>query len=339
MSLNYSRLISANSIFVKQIQIQNLRDPGPIVYSFSEKPALRGFVNYNETHDDHVESWSHKEWRYWLNAGSTIQLSYDVKGFSQDYLVLAFIRGTQFFEDWKRAPNSRAKTRNWYRIHGSGVKYLTVDRDDDYFVAFGNLNSQDMEVVSTLNIHSTVYSTEGADRKTVLTSDIETINMPLTLFHANSLLLTTPSEPLDGVDVWEVAVIYSTRWMSYGVLWGTIAAILVVFCGLESGGHIFRRTREELPLLAPQDEPTAPSYATSNSSSVSIPHPDEHGGSPRDEHRLCTICLDATKDCFFDPCGHSCTCYTCGQRIQEGNSGLCPLCRQPIRAVRKIFDS
>lgn len=41
-------------------QIQNLRDPGPIVYSFSEKPALRGFVNYNETHDDQVESWSHK---------------------------------------------------------------------------------------------------------------------------------------------------------------------------------------------------------------------------------------------------------------------------------------
>lgn len=41
-------------------QIQNLGDPGPIVYSFSEKPALRDFVNYNETHDDHLESRSHK---------------------------------------------------------------------------------------------------------------------------------------------------------------------------------------------------------------------------------------------------------------------------------------
>lgn len=31
-------------------------------------------------------------------------------------------------------------------IAGSGVKYFEADRDGDYFVAFGNLNVQDMEV-------------------------------------------------------------------------------------------------------------------------------------------------------------------------------------------------
>ena len=32
------------------------------------------------------------------------------------------------------------------------------------------------------------------------------------------------------------------------------------------------------------------------------------------EDQLCTICLDARKDSFFDPCGHRCTCYSCGMR-------------------------
>jgi hypothetical protein len=31
-------------------------------------------------------------------------------------------------------------------IAGSGVKDFRVDRDDEYFIAFGNLNRGDMEV-------------------------------------------------------------------------------------------------------------------------------------------------------------------------------------------------
>jgi len=100
---------------------------------------------------------------------------------------------------------------------------------------------------------------------------------------------------------------------------GAIVVVLVVFFGVEVGGvHIWRRSREELPLLAPQDDQAVPSHATSNSSSIAISTPsgelDEHGGSPRNDQQLCTICLDAPKDCFFDPCGHRCTCYGCGQR-------------------------
>lgn len=29
---------------------------------------------------------------------------------------------------------------------------------------------------------------------------------------------------------------------------------------------------------------------------------------------LCVICFDARRDCFFLPCGHFATCYTCGTR-------------------------
>lgn len=30
--------------------------------------------------------------------------------------------------------------------------------------------------------------------------------------------------------------------------------------------------------------------------------------------RLCTLCLDAPRDCFFLPCGHCVACFTCGTR-------------------------
>jgi hypothetical protein len=30
--------------------------------------------------------------------------------------------------------------------------------------------------------------------------------------------------------------------------------------------------------------------------------------------QLCTVCLDAPNDSFFDPCGHCCRCYSCGMR-------------------------
>lgn len=33
-----------------------------------------------------------------------------------------------------------------------------------------------------------------------------------------------------------------------------------------------------------------------------------------DTCRLCAICLDSPRDCFFLPCGHSAACFSCGSR-------------------------
>lgn len=40
---------------------------------------------------------------------------------------------------------------------------------------------------------------------------------------------------------------------------------------------------------------------------------EEVESSDQSQH-LCVICCEARKDCFFLPCGHSTTCYTCGLR-------------------------
>ncbi|XP_031395671.1 E3 ubiquitin-protein ligase APD2-like [Punica granatum] len=55
--------------------------------------------------------------------------------------------------------------------------------------------------------------------------------------------------------------------------------------------------------------------------------------------KICVICYDEERNCFFVPCGHCATCYSCGERIFEGDSRTCPVCRRPIRKVRKWFTS
>ncbi|PON66690.1 43kDa postsynaptic protein [Parasponia andersonii] len=56
--------------------------------------------------------------------------------------------------------------------------------------------------------------------------------------------------------------------------------------------------------------------------------------------KLCVICYDNLRNCFFVPCGHCATCYDCAQRIFFGESkSTCPVCRRFIRKVRKLFTA
>lgn len=42
--------------------------------------------------------------------------------------------------------------------------------------------------------------------------------------------------------------------------------------------------------------------------------PKKDGENNSNPKRLCTICFDAPRDCFFLPCGHCVACFTCGTR-------------------------
>jgi len=46
----------------------------------------------------------------------------------------------------------------------------------------------------------------------------------------------------------------------------------------------------------------------------------------------CVVCMDASVNCIFLPCGHVVCCEVCGQRCQQ-----CPICRGFIGAVREAF--
>jgi len=53
----------------------------------------------------------------------------------------------------------------------------------------------------------------------------------------------------------------------------------------------------------------------------------------------CVVCLERVADSALYTCGHMCMCYTCAQEIVRKPNALCPICRQPIFDVIKIFRS
>ncbi|GER30241.1 RING/U-box superfamily protein [Striga asiatica] len=52
--------------------------------------------------------------------------------------------------------------------------------------------------------------------------------------------------------------------------------------------------------------------------------------------KICVICYDDQRNCFFIPCGHCVTCHKCAHRIVKEESKSCPICRGTIYKVRKL---
>ncbi|XP_015693989.1 E3 ubiquitin-protein ligase APD2 isoform X1 [Oryza brachyantha] len=55
--------------------------------------------------------------------------------------------------------------------------------------------------------------------------------------------------------------------------------------------------------------------------------------------KVCKICYDAPRSCFFIPCGHGFACFTCAKRIAEDKNQTCPICRRLIHRVRRLVKS
>jgi len=55
----------------------------------------------------------------------------------------------------------------------------------------------------------------------------------------------------------------------------------------------------------------------------------------------CSVCLEQPIDCVLYACGHLCMCYECAVGVHHAGSegGSCPICRQTIRDVIKIYRS
>lgn len=53
----------------------------------------------------------------------------------------------------------------------------------------------------------------------------------------------------------------------------------------------------------------------------------------------CVVCLERPADCVLYTCGHMCMCYLCARDVVQNRGALCPICRQAIRDVIKIFRS
>lgn len=51
----------------------------------------------------------------------------------------------------------------------------------------------------------------------------------------------------------------------------------------------------------------------------------------------CIICMDAKKEYIVVPCGHKGFCFNCATLVQQAYK-FCPLCREDVQSILKVFD-
>ncbi|KAH3786394.1 hypothetical protein DPMN_164501 [Dreissena polymorpha] len=57
------------------------------------------------------------------------------------------------------------------------------------------------------------------------------------------------------------------------------------------------------------------------------------------ENNECTVCYERPVNFVLYTCGHMCMCFECAQAVRKERNPLCPICRQEIKDVIKIYRS
>eukprot|EP00928_Gymnodinium_smaydae_P066090 TRINITY_DN49147_c0_g1_i1.p1 TRINITY_DN49147_c0_g1~~TRINITY_DN49147_c0_g1_i1.p1 ORF type:complete len:614 (+),score=71.48 TRINITY_DN49147_c0_g1_i1:30-1844(+) len=77
--------------------------------------------------------------------------------------------------------------------------------------------------------------------------------------------------------------------------------------------------------------PSAQQVSTSRASADVCPGDDDEG--------MCTICLERPADSAVIPCGHMCGCLSCLDQLRSSSNAFCPVCREPVMSVIRIYRS
>ncbi|XP_030447688.1 E3 ubiquitin-protein ligase APD2-like isoform X1 [Syzygium oleosum] len=355
---NCSRLIQTNPIFVQSIKVEELDESksGPMLYGYSKPPLLDVETTWTETHNVSIAANFHKEWIHFLNEGSKVHVSYSVKSPLPVSLVIA--RGRESLVEWIEDPSYPNTTLSWNIIYGMGTVQQEFSTSSSYYIAVGNLNSEEVKVELKFTVNAFLYDTSQAYYRCSLGN--LSCSLKLFLLRENAAVLSSPGFKEGSPDNnWYIKVSYGPRWITYFVGSGVMTILLLLafrLCnvfqfssGESTGLQPGQMETERAPLLSPKED----DLSSWGSSYDSVSHDEEdleeqlavtalegkpfgEGENHSNPRGLCVICFDAPRDCFFLPCGHCAACYACGSRIAE-EDGSCPICRRKMKKVRKIF--
>ncbi|KAL9230704.1 hypothetical protein vseg_006020 [Gypsophila vaccaria] len=340
-----SILLQPNPLFAHTLKVENLKEPkmAPVLYGFYKAPPLSITKTWSETLNASVKLEFHKEWVYYLNKGSQLNISYSVTtSFS---LLLIVAKGAEEMAEWMEDPSYPKGALSWNVIHGNGTTVQDITESTNYYVAVGNLNVEDVEVKLNLSVRSSMYDTTSSYFKCNFTRGSCSLKIPFP--GSSTAVLTTPG-PQEGGDEIYVKVNYEPRWGTYFLGIGGISLIMVsgfkLVKGLRSDGDGGESTGvgpERAPLLSHKDDDTSSlgSYDSASQNDEPQEYSEDGIGEGAKKHRgrQCVICFDASKDCFYIPCGHCASCFACGTRIVE-DAGICPICRRKIKKVNRIYN-
>ncbi|KAG6771672.1 hypothetical protein POTOM_023054 [Populus tomentosa] len=355
-----SILLPPNPLFVQSIKVEQLYDPNPglMLYGFSKPPPLDVVRTWSRTLDVSVPADSHKagDFVYFLNKGSQINISYRVNSPSSSVL-LVIAQGNEGLSQWLEDPTYPNTTLSWNVIQGSGFVQQSILTSASYYIAMGNLNSEKVEVQLAIRVRSFQYNTSKAYYKCTFTDGKCSLNI---MFPNGNVAILNSFGPEQGSesDEWNVKVSYVPRWATYIVgIGGMTVLILAAFnflnkfqCIREDGTRLLfgEVEAQRAPLLSCKDDDLS-SWGSSYDSvsndeqdledflaAGSIEGKSRDGENGNNTRRLCALCFDAPRECFFLPCGHCVACFACGTRIAEAD-GTCPTCQRNLKKVRKIF--
>ncbi|KAL5710200.1 hypothetical protein ACHQM5_020792 [Ranunculus cassubicifolius] len=346
---NSSTLLQVNSFFVNTIKVQELSGPksGLMLYGFDRPPPLSVETNWLETHKATLPSNYHKEWIYFLNEGSEMNISYTVKHSYPLSLVIA--QGRESFVEWIEHPAYPNLTLSWNIIYGSGMIQQKITQSDYYYVAVGNLNSEEVKAKLNFSIGATLYNTSEASYECSVVNRICSFNVVL-LGTSAAVLTSTGPDSSNSSNDWYINLSYEPRWISYFAGSGALTVLILIImkvcmkCQSTNEPRVEIQPREVPPEITPLLPQKDEDSSSLGSSYDSVSHDEDVEEScatgsldtNQQKEHVCVVCFDAPRDCFFLPCGHSATCFSCGTRIVD-EAGTCPICRRKMKKVRKIY--
>ncbi|XVF36367.1 hypothetical protein REPUB_Repub19eG0052700 [Reevesia pubescens] len=338
-----SRLMKASSVFVEQVEVRDENGKGALLYGFSEKPELSKETNWSISNYLIVGSYGRKGYHLWLNKGSRINIRWATQTSRLDKIEVIMIKGERKRETLvpKLTSSFDAHFLN-EPVIGKEAEY-TIEEDDKYYVGVISANPRSIIMTFGLNVTSKVYDVAKAN------------NMCSTLNGSCRLKILFPNtqyvivSTLDNGDFagWYIELSFVARVVTYIAILGFfIIVILLVLkylgaCDSETtvvdvaAREISWRTETE-PILP--EKPVRLTYGTTAEADDDA----ETGSSSSSEDlydaKLCVICYDDQRNCFFVPCGHCATCYDCAQRIMEEDNKVCPICRRLIHKIKRLFS-
>ncbi|KAL7175600.1 hypothetical protein ACSBR2_029238 [Camellia fascicularis] len=331
-----SRLFEASSVFVKQVQVRDDDKKGVFLYGYSEKPELSLEKNWSASNYVIVASYSRKGYSLWLNKGSTIQMRWEAQASSLGQLEVSLIKGDRKHETLIPTSSSSSDAHALFEpTDGREAEYL-IEEDDKYSIGIVNTNPRSIIMKMNLNVSSKMYDTTKSK------SMCSTINgsCQLNLGFPNTQFVTVTTPNNGDLGEWHVELSFVARVVTYIAILGfvvTVIFLILKYLGVCDGETHevagVREVTEVVPLMP--EKPFRLPYGTGDEED-----PDSGSSSSSEDlydGKICVICYEEPRNCFFVPCGHCATCYNCAQRIMDGDSKVCPICRRLIHKVRKLL--
>ncbi|GMH03167.1 hypothetical protein Nepgr_005006 [Nepenthes gracilis] len=336
-----SRLVKASPLFVKKIEVTDEAKKGVFIYGLHGMPELSSETNWTVSKYLIVRSYSSQGFSLWLNQGSRIRLRWEAQTSSLNHIQVVVIKGERKFETLLPNPFTYAPSISSSTLtDGKEAEYIIVE-DDKYYVSVINTYHRSIIMRINVNVSSKMYDTTRASSMCSTMDGSCQLNLlfPSTQF---VLLMTPNNGDLGG---WYIELSFAARVVTYVAILGLVAIIIFLIlkylgaCNGESDEEEIARQeivilaerleRDEANRLMPEN-PIRLTYGTGDveeddPESGSSSSPCKNGSSDElYDGKICVICYDHPRNCFFVPCGHCATCHDCAQRIMKGenNNGL-----------------